>query len=113
MKANKLTPGSNMRWESSRMMLPEHKERILQRKREQHRKDRPILDEQEVTEISSAIWGSMNVGWEITLTIFGEYVDREVTGRVEKVDTQLQQVKIITGEDFEWIAFRNVIKVST
>lgn len=35
MTGNKLTPGSNMRWESSRMVLPEHREALLQHKGDQ------------------------------------------------------------------------------
>jgi hypothetical protein len=30
-KENKLTPGSNLRWESSRMMIPQHKEALNER----------------------------------------------------------------------------------
>ena len=29
MNPNKLTPGYNVMWESSRMMLPEHREQLL------------------------------------------------------------------------------------
>ena len=29
MNPNKLTPGYNIMWESSRMMLPEHREQLL------------------------------------------------------------------------------------
>lgn len=33
MNPNKLTPGYNIMWESSRMMLPEHREQLLAQKR--------------------------------------------------------------------------------
>jgi hypothetical protein len=38
-KDNMLTPDSNMRWESSRMMLPEHREALLARKKKQMKVD--------------------------------------------------------------------------
>lgn len=44
---NKLTPGSNMMWESSRMMLPEHKARIRKHQKDLQKKEKPILDDQQ------------------------------------------------------------------
>lgn len=35
-------------WESSRMMLPEHKETIIYKQHEEGRKQRPELDAQEI-----------------------------------------------------------------
>ncbi len=44
MKQNKLTQGSNMRWESSRMTLPEHVEEILLWRNERDKVQKPQLD---------------------------------------------------------------------
>ena len=52
MKENKLTPGSNMRWESSRMILPEHREMWLRHQKEDRMKFRPLWDEQQLEEFS-------------------------------------------------------------
>jgi catalase (peroxidase I) len=57
-RVNKLTPGSNLLWESSRMILPEHKERILSHRDEVRRggrRERPVMDEQEWERINEAI----------------------------------------------------------
>lgn len=49
---SKITPGSNMLWEGSRMILPEHKKAMLALNREQHRKVRPVFDDQELEELN-------------------------------------------------------------
>jgi len=46
-RINKLTEGFNLLWESSRMILPEHKERIRSRRDEARRggkRGRTVLD---------------------------------------------------------------------
>lgn len=48
---NKLTIGSNMMWESSWMMLPEHKERIRQHQRDLLKEEKPTLDDQQKLDI--------------------------------------------------------------
>lgn len=58
MCVNKLTDRNNMLWESSRMILPEHKERIRSRRDEARRggkRGRPELDEQRLEELQAAI----------------------------------------------------------
>ncbi|NDI35671.1 YolD-like family protein [Chengkuizengella sediminis] len=55
MKENKLTEGSNMMWEASRIILPEHKEVINRYQEERNRKTKPVLAEEEVNIISQLI----------------------------------------------------------
>ncbi|MCQ2008565.1 MAG: YolD-like family protein [Sporolactobacillus sp.] len=55
MKNNKLTNGSNMRWESSRMMLPEHVQALRELAREESKRERPYLDEQRLEEIEQIV----------------------------------------------------------
>ncbi|OEH91081.1 hypothetical protein BFG57_06835 [Bacillus solimangrovi] len=52
---NKLTHGNNMRWESSRIILPIHRERINQHRKELLKREKLILDEQQVTEFAQII----------------------------------------------------------
>lgn len=51
--ANKLTPGSNIRWESSRMMLPEHVQALKQLKIDEQKMPRPELCEDDIEEIEN------------------------------------------------------------
>jgi hypothetical protein len=52
---NKLTEGSNMRWESMRMMLPEHIARIREDLENEKKIQRPILAEDELEEIGRVL----------------------------------------------------------
>ncbi|WP_139125183.1 YolD-like family protein [Bacillus solimangrovi] len=44
-----------MRWESSRIILPIHRERINQHRKELLKREKLILDEQQVTEFAQII----------------------------------------------------------
>lgn len=55
MKDNKLTTGSNMRWESSRMMLPEHVQALRALADEEIKINKPHLDEQKWEEIERIV----------------------------------------------------------
>src|SRR4051794_12267513 len=99
MRANKLTRGSNLRWESTRMMLPEHREEILKHRTELHIQSRPILDDQELQEISSAVYSSFIQRTPISLILYGEYESRTITGVVLRVDSTGHQIRI----EGEWV----------
>lgn len=83
---NKIPPGSNMRWEASRIMLPEHINALRKRKIEQKKVEKPILDEQEWEIIEQNIAYAMGEtlpleiryfrdGFIITLVGFALYFD--------------------------------------
>lgn len=48
---NKLTPGFNVMWESSRMIIPQHKEAARSQAREFIKQPRPELTEEEHQEM--------------------------------------------------------------
>ncbi|AXF56756.1 YolD-like family protein [Salicibibacter kimchii] len=62
MRDNKLTPGSNMRWESLRVILPEHRERWLQHREGMKKVEKPELEEQKWEEFEQTIRESMEYG---------------------------------------------------
>lgn len=105
MKQNKLTPGSNIMWESSRMMLPQHVEEIRRDLREQNRKNKPELDAQEAETIERAIHASFKLKQPVNLSMFDEYEDVRVVGIVERVDGQCGRFKV----DGEWFNVADVI----
>ncbi|MFD2612943.1 YolD-like family protein [Paenibacillus gansuensis] len=86
MKINKLTAGRNLLWESSRMMLPEHKEQILQHRSRLEHKEKPVLDEHRLQELSQAITDAMMHGWAATVTLYDPVEPQSVTGRVLTID---------------------------
>lgn len=112
MKLNKLTPGRNLLWEGSRMMLPEHKEEIIKQNKKVHLKQRPTLDEQKWEEISRVISESVEHGLEIELIKFGDFQDRSIRGIVEKVDMQLRHLKVVRGDEFEWVKIGDIVEVN-
>jgi len=112
MKPNKLTPGSNLKWEASRMMLPEHVAQLQERRINQKRKNRPILDEQQIEELERMINDYITCGKPVFLTIFGEFEDREIRGRITKIEPTIKRLKIET-EDYnnEWFSFEDILDI--
>lgn len=108
-RVNKLTSGHNLLWESSRMMLPEHKERIVGHRESLKRKARPVLDEQEMEELALRIGESLEAGRPVTLKLYGELADREVTGVVTKIDPQAGRIRLRTAQGDVWTELRDVI----
>ncbi|NDI34657.1 YolD-like family protein [Chengkuizengella sediminis] len=113
MKENKLTPGSNMMWEASRMILPEHKERINDYQYERDRKTKPVLVEEEVNIISQQLSDSMLSKSEIIIELFRDFGQNAFkTGTVAKFDPQLRQIKLEHEHEYEWIKFGDIVGVS-
>lgn len=100
-------------WESSRMMLPEHKETIIRRRREENRKMRPILDAQEIEQIERVIAEAFRERRRITLRIWGEYEDKIVSGGVRTVQTYLREIKLTTGpEEWQWVKIKDILSAT-
>lgn len=106
----------NGMWTSSRMMLPEHVEQILEQNRGLKKLTKPELDEQEIAIIDQDIYGSMKQNRVVTLTIFDEYKHETIVGIVQKVVTGIKQVKVMLWEPFAledecvWIFMGNILK---
>ncbi|MFT8709689.1 MAG: YolD-like family protein [Sporolactobacillus sp.] len=58
--ANKLTPGSNKRWEAMRMMLPEHIAALRQDKVEAQKVPKPMLGEDQLQEINAVLFSALS-----------------------------------------------------
>jgi hypothetical protein len=108
----------NGMWESSRMMLPEHRESILESNR--HLKDfaRPTLDEQEIEFVDDAIRKSIYKRCLVVLKVFDFNQYREVTGTIQRIDPHLKQIKFavwdpyvnVGEEECEWIKLLDIMK---
>lgn len=101
-------------WESSRMMLPQHKETSIRRQRELQRIPRSVKDEQEIQNINAALLQSQVLQKNVHLTIYNEYKHRNVTGIVkvsQRGSFRLNTVDPFNGEeDWEWINYQDVLK---
>ena len=94
----------NGMWESSRMMLPEHKVALNAWDRERQKRKRIELDEQEWEDVSRAVGQSMQQRQQIKLRMFHEFEDLEIVGIIDRVD-QLNGRFMVDGE---WFAVRNI-----
>lgn len=90
--SKKLT--GNGLFESSRMMLPEHKEAYIAHQRRLEQKKRPLLDEQKLEEISSFIQDSYKHHIAVKITVFDQYEERQYVGVVTHLDPILKKLKL-------------------
>lgn len=101
-------------WESSRMMLPEHRETIIRRQLEEGRKDRPTLDQQEMELIEQALAESFHEHRAVTVRLFDEYEDVELRGIVVLIHTFRREIKLsMTEGDWQWIKIDEITYVSS
>jgi hypothetical protein len=103
---------ANGLWEGSRMIMPEHKARILDDALNEETRKKPDLDPQVLIEISQVLAQSLEDCSPITLTLFGEYEDKTIHGIVMKVDRQRGQIKFRHDDDWDWIKVEDVVNAS-
>ncbi|RAV22663.1 YolD-like family protein [Paenibacillus contaminans] len=109
---NKLTPGYNVFWESSRMMLPEHKEAINRYNKESNKKSKPALDEQRLQELQDTISTALEERERVFLTIYGEYADTVEAGWISAVDPLQGRLKLERDIDhFVWVKFTDIMDI--
>ncbi|MBT2289387.1 YolD-like family protein [Paenibacillus albidus] len=100
-------------WESSRMMLVEHKQRILEDARCALLQTKPDLDPQEQEEFERMLARSMEEHSAITVTLFDPQKNRQYRGIVMKVDRQLRRIKFRWSEDdWDWINLDEIVSVT-
>ncbi|MCR2804938.1 YolD-like family protein [Paenibacillus soyae] len=86
-------------WESSRMMLPEHKAAIIRHTESLKRRERVQLDEQEWEHVSRAVSESLQRRQPITVRLFHPMELLTVIGIVDRVD-ELKGRFMVDGEWF-------------
>ncbi|MCJ7839388.1 YolD-like family protein [Lederbergia sp. NSJ-179] len=111
MRPNKLTVGYNLRWESSRMMLPEHREQLLQEQRNQKVFQMPSLHEDQLQEINRILRVAIEQDRSITVTYAQKYGPVPFCGRIKKIDTKEGWLKIGNPEITRTIAFHSILQV--
>lgn len=99
----------NGRYESSRFVLPEHREALLMYQHERTRLQRPELDEQEWEQIGSRLQQSMAEREKINVRLFDPFARKEVNGIVVDIDIHRRRFKL--DEETQWINFEDVLEV--
>ncbi|MFT8320147.1 MAG: YolD-like family protein [Bacillus sp. (in: firmicutes)] len=111
MKPNKMTPGYNLMWESSRMMLPEHKQVLQRHQKELTKKTKPIMDEQQIALFSMYITRSIEQGLTLKIQLFHEYEDVYFIGKVQKILVERKEIKISHAKGSEYIGLDEMIDI--
>ncbi|WP_100488735.1 YolD-like family protein [Sporolactobacillus pectinivorans] len=112
MKGNKLTKGSNMRWESSRMMLPEHVQALRKHFRNNEKISRPLLDEQEWEEIGRTINIAIAEARPVSVRYYKNGFIETMTGCVSLPDGPDSHLQIHDPFGISWkIFFRDITDV--
>ncbi|OAB35283.1 hypothetical protein PMSD_13205 [Paenibacillus macquariensis subsp. defensor] len=96
-------------YESSRFIIPQHREAAVRQAQEINRRVKLTLDEQQSEMVEHALSESIREHVPVTLQVFGAFENSEVIGMVTRVDTYGKQVKLSFDDEFEWIKFENII----
>lgn len=96
-------------WESSRMMLPEHKASYIAHQRRLPAKVRPQLDEQEAERLSRLIAQSMQQGKAITLHLYQEFGESTLSGIITKIDQQNRTLRLAGVSEYTWIKLNDIV----
>ncbi|MGF6356179.1 ATP-dependent helicase/DNAse subunit B [Paenibacillus sp. 4624] len=109
--ASKLTDNGII--ESSRLILPEHRDAYVDHMHEINRKEKPILDEQEWQLIGETLMVSFQERVTVTLTLYDPFDDVVMNGVVDRIDRNRKEIKFVRGEeDYSFIPFKNILGAS-
>ncbi len=98
-------------FESSRMMLPEHKDAYIEQQRQLKKQKKPELDEQELLRISQSLFQSMHDQKPLHVIQFGEFQHQSYYGVVKSYNKQRYQIQIETEAGLRWLALSEIINV--
>lgn len=97
-------------FDSSRFMLPEHTARIRERYIEETRREKPVIDDQELQLIEQALVDSYNQRQPVTLQLFDPFRDVQVTGIVIALNSSRREVKLLQADDdYTWIKLEDIL----
>lgn len=91
----------NVLLESSRMILPEHRDAWLKQQEKQLEKEKPTLDPQELEGIYRLLNESFHQRIRIRVRVFDPIEDKVYEGIVSVVNTFLKEIKLVF-EDGNW-----------
>ncbi len=112
MKANKISEGSNLRWEGMRMMLPEHVQGIRQHEFDKTKVSKPNLDEQEWQEVERTINEGMGETRLLEVTYYNEGFYKTFEGFAILFDQQTKRLKMEdTAGDPDWLPIDMIVSV--
>ncbi|UUH72767.1 YolD-like family protein [Bacillus altitudinis] len=111
MNPNKLTPGYNIMWESSRMMLPEHREQLLAQKRKKKEYTPLPLSSDQLEEMNVLITQSITEDQAICVTYVSSGMKAQFWGWVKAIHYETRQMKIVNDEDVLNLSLHQIISI--
>ncbi|WP_336765809.1 YolD-like family protein [Paenibacillus sp. USHLN196] len=100
---------NNGLFESSRIILPEHREAYTQHMSKVDKKAKPLIDEQEWQQIGVSLSESLRQHVKVTLTLYDPYQFKELTGLVSVINTSRKEIKFHYDDDWDWISFDKIV----
>ncbi|RXZ84562.1 YolD-like family protein [Paenibacillaceae bacterium] len=91
-------------WESSRILLPEHRRAAKQLSQEQKRRQRIEYDDQELEQFGRVLAESKELGQPVTIKLFDEREHLVVIGIVDRLDPYKRRFMV----DGEWFCLADV-----
>lgn len=106
---------ANGLWESSRMMLPEHRETLASRREfgtvtKAKSNKRPTRDEFELEDLGNQLVEAHQEEYEVVLTVWNR--EDKLRGRIEKLDAQTRLVHVSRLGEITKVPFLDIIQVS-
>lgn len=98
-------------FESSRMMLPEHREAYVQHQQKLAPRSRPVLDPQAIEEMSRLLAESLMLNEPVTIVLFDEWENVYLTGTVVKFDQVRRMIRIQDSSGLHEVQMRHIIDV--
>jgi hypothetical protein len=99
-------------WESSRMMLPQHKEAIIEDYLTHEQQACPMLDEQALEGIERALIRSFRERKKVTLHVFdhNKGMQVELEGIVTTIQTVKREIKLAVAiGEWKWVRMEQII----
>ncbi|OPG98409.1 hypothetical protein B2I21_08650 [Chryseobacterium mucoviscidosis] len=103
----------NVLLESSRMILPEHRDAWLKQQEELLEKEKPTLDEQEIQLIQAALNDSFHQRLRVQVRVFDPIEDKVYEGIVSTVNTFRMEIKLVFSDgDWKYINIADIVSAT-
>ena len=107
---NKLSDGSNMIWESSRMLLPEHKALMREHELAPESIEKPHLTEDTLQELNRTITDALNQKLRVNVTYYANNQIKHYHGTCRRLlNTNTLELEVADG--FDHLALTNIVMI--
>ncbi|WP_256975409.1 YolD-like family protein [Paenibacillus amylolyticus] len=96
-------------YETSRMIMPEHREAWLAQCEQQKRRGKPELDDQEMQRISEVLVDSYNRSSTVDLILFSPFFEEPISGVVVGLNSARCEIKLMLEDEFLGFFSRNCL----